>query len=171
VDLYLIILRIVHILTGVFWVGSGLFFFFLLEPAVNELGPQGAPVMRHLAQKKKMPVVIVSASALTVLAGLLLYWRDSNGFDLDWVTSPTGLAFGLGGIAAIVAFLMGFVAIKPRVDRMGAIGADVAAAGGTPSQAQLAEIQGIQHSLRRIGLVDMLLLTFAVLTMATARFL
>ena len=66
---------------------------------------------------------------------------------------------------------MGFVAIRPRVQRMGAIGAEVAAAGGPPSQVQLAEIQGIQHSLRRIGLTDAVLLIFAVVAMATARFL
>jgi uncharacterized membrane protein len=171
VDVYQIVLRIVHILAGVFWVGSGLFFFFLLEPTVTELGPQGAPVMRHLTEKKRMPFVILTASGLTVLAGLLLYWRSSGGFDVDWITSSTGLTFTLGGAAAIVAFLMGFVAIKPRVDRMAAIGGEVAAAGGTPSQSQLAEIQGIQHSLRTIGLVDMILLTFAVVAMAAARFL
>jgi uncharacterized membrane protein len=171
VDLYLIVLRIVHILAGVFWVGSALFFTFLLEPTVTELGPQGAPVMRHLAEKKKMPVVIASTSGLTVLAGLLLYWRSSGGFDVDWVTSSTGLTFTLGGAAAIAAFVIGLVAIKPRVNRMSAIGAEVAAAGGTPSQAQMAEIQGIQHTLRRIGLTDAVLLIFAVVAMAAARFL
>jgi hypothetical protein len=57
------------------------------------------------------------------------------------------------------------------VDRMGAIGAEVAAAGGTPSQAQVAELQGIQKALRRVGLTDAFLLIFAVLAMATARFL
>lgn len=170
-DLYLIVLRIVHILAGVFWVGSALFFTFLLEPTVTELGPDGAPVMRHLTEKKKMPFVILTTSALTILAGLLLYWRSSGGFDVDWITSSTGLTFTLGGAAAIAAFVMGFVAIRPRVGRMAAIGAEVAAAGGPPSQAQVAELQGIQKALRTIGLTDAVLLIFAVVAMATARFL
>lgn len=169
-DWYLIILRVVHILAGVFWVGTAIFFFFFIEPSVKELGNTGEKFMGHLVDKKKMPIVITATSALTVLAGILLYWRGSNGFDLDWITSATGLGFTVGGVAAILAFAGGLVFIKPAVDRMGAIGQAVAISGGPPTEAQASEMQQIGARLALVGRADLVLLTVAVVAMATARF-
>jgi uncharacterized membrane protein len=171
VDWYLIILRVVHILAGVFWVGSAIFFFFFIEPSVKELGPTGEKFMSHLTEKKRMPVVITAASALTVLAGILLYWRDSDGFALDWITSAPGLGFTVGGVAAILAFAFGLFIIRPSVGRMGAIGQEIATAGGPPTDAQAVEMQRLGARLLLIGRIDLVLLTVAVVTMATARFL
>jgi hypothetical protein len=152
-------------------VGSAFFVFFFLEPTVNALGPQAGPVMGHITQHRKMPVVIVTSSLLTILAGILLYWRDSNGFELDWITSPVGLGFTIGAVAAIVAFALGFTMIKPVADRMGALAREVQGSGGPPSGEQAAEMQGLQHRLRAIGRVDTILLGIALVTMAVARYL
>jgi uncharacterized membrane protein len=170
-DWYQITLRVVHIFAGVFWVGTAIFFFFFIEPSVKELGNTGEKFMGHLVEKKKMPIVITATAALTVLAGILLYWRDSDGFDLDWITSGPGLAFTVGGVAAILAFAAGLVFIKPAVDRMGAIGREIAMVGGPPTDAQASEMQQIATKLTLIGRIDFVLLTVAVVTMATARFL
>ena len=170
-DVYLLVLRLVHIATGVFWVGTAFFVFFFLEPTVNVLGPQAGPVMSHLTQKLRLPLYVVSASALTILAGLLLYWRDSNGFDLDWVTSATGLAFGIGGLAAIVAFTLGLTMIRPAASRMGELAQEVGASGGPPSAEQAAEMQSLQHRLRAVGRIDTILLGVALVLMAVARYL
>lgn len=170
-DVYVIVLRIVHILAGVFWVGSAALFFFFIEPTANALGPNAGPFMSQLTVKRKMPVVITAAAGLTVVAGILLYWRDSGGLDLDWIGSATGLTFTIGAVAAIAAFAGGLVFIKPAVDRMGAIGAEVERSGGPPSESQIAEIQSIQHKLREVGRADMVLLTIAVVAMAIARYL
>ena len=43
-DLYLIVLRALHIFAGVFWVGAALMFFFFVEPTTKKLGPQAGPV-------------------------------------------------------------------------------------------------------------------------------
>ena len=170
-DVYLLVVRALHIAAGVFWVGSAFFVFFLLEPTVNALGPQAGPVMAHLTKKRKMPIAIVGASALTILAGFLLYWRSSGGFEVDWITSPVGLGFTIGAIAAIVAFVLGFTMIKPVADRMGALGDEVERSGGPPSPEQVAELQSLQHRLRAVGRVDTVLLGIALLLMATARYL
>jgi uncharacterized membrane protein len=171
VDLYVIVLRIVHILAGVFWVGSAAFFFFFVEPTAKRLGPQAGPVMQELMVRRKVPIFITASSGLTVLAGVLLYWRSSGGLDVDWITSAPGLAFTVGGLAAIGAFAMGLAVIKPAVDRMGALGAEIAASGGPPSPQQGAQLLALETRLRNVGRIDIVLLTLAVLTMATARYL
>ena len=50
-DLYMLVLRIVHILAGAFWVGSALTVFLFLQPAAREVGPAAGPFLTHLAQK------------------------------------------------------------------------------------------------------------------------
>ena len=170
-DWYLLVLRVVHILAGIFWVGSGLFFFFFIEPSVKELGEPGERFMGHLAGKAKMPVFITATAGLTLLAGVLLYWRSSGGFDVDWITSATGLGFTVGGMAAILAFAFGLMFIKPAVDRMSAIGQQAATAGGPPTEAQASELQRLGARLTLVGRLDLILLTVALVAMATARYL
>lgn len=170
VDWYLIVLRAIHILAGVFWVGSFYIFFFFIEPSVKELGPIGGQFMGHLAEKKKMPIVIAITAATTIVAGTLLYWRVSDGFDVDWITSATGVAFTVGALSAIVAFALGFVVVKPAIERMGAIGQGIAT-GTPPPEDQVAEMQRLGARLVLVGRIDLVLLTVAVITMATARFL
>jgi len=170
-DLYMIVLRIVHILAGVFWVGSVAMFFLYVQPTAKALGPAGGPFMTHLLQQKRVPIVLLWCAATTITAGLLLYWRTSGGFDGDWITSATGLAFTIGGLAAIIAFLLGLTIAKPAADRMGALAQAAAAAGGPPSQEQAAQIGALQAKLRAIGLTNLGLLTGAVVLMAIARYL
>ena len=170
-DLYMIVLRIVHILAGVFWVGSAAMFFMYVQPTAKALGPAGAPFMTHLVQQKRVPVVLLWCAGTTITAGLLLYWRTSGGFDTDWITSETGMAFTIGGLATIVAFMLGLFIAKPAADRMGAVAAQAAAAGGPPSQEQAAQIAASQATLRKIGITNLTLLTLAVILMAVARYL
>jgi uncharacterized membrane protein len=171
VDWYLIILRALHILAGVAWVGSFYLFFLFIQPAVQELGPSGQAFVTHLTERKKLPMAISAAAILTLVAGILLYIRDSDGFDLDWITSGPGLGFTIGGIAAILAFAFGFLLVRPAVDRMAAMGQQMAAAGAPPSSDQIAEMQRLGSRAVAVGWVIMALLTIAVIAMAVARFL
>ncbi|MGH2456416.1 MAG: hypothetical protein ACRDHD_09200 [Candidatus Limnocylindria bacterium] len=170
-DWYMIVLRILHIGSGVFWVGAAAVFFWFIEPSIKAAGPGGQAVMREITIKRRFPVIITAAATLTVLAGFLLYLRASDGFRADWIQTGTGLGITVGALAAIGAWLAGFFLIKPRVDRLGAIGAAVQAGGGPPTDAQIAEIQSLERQLRTIGLSDLVLLGLAVVAMAVARYL
>lgn len=169
-DWYLIVLRILHIGSAVFWAGSSILFTLFIEPTVNAIGPAGQQFMQHLGGIRKMPRYISGAAGLTVVAGILLYWKDSAGFDLDWVTSPIGLGFTIGGAAALIAFLLGASMVGPGVTRMGALGKEIEASGGPPTEAQMGEIGRIQHRLHLIGRIDLVLIGIAILAMATARY-
>ena len=65
-DTYMVVLRIVHILAGVFWVGA-VFVDPVHAPTARELGPPA--VLAHLAGKKRVTEVILAAAGLTILAG------------------------------------------------------------------------------------------------------
>lgn len=170
-DVYLITLRIVHIGAAVFWAGSALLFFFFIEPTVKAIGPAGGQFMEHVVGTRKIPIYVNAAATLTVLGGALLYWEASAGFDLDWVTSTTGLGFTVGAVAAIIAWILGMVMIAPTIKAMGSLGAEIQASGGPPSEAQAAEMERLNGRLKGIGRLDTALIILAVLTMATARYL
>jgi len=169
-DVLMIVLRLIHILSGVFWAGTAFFFVSFLEPTVEAAGPEGGKFMQKLAQTR-FAIALSMAGLLTVLSGLLMYWRDSGGFQVAWITTPTGLAFAVGGLAGILAFLIGFFVSRPAVARMTVIGQQAQAAGGPPSPEQMAEIQALQKRVGQGALRVALLLTVALIGMSVARYL
>jgi uncharacterized membrane protein len=169
-DAYMVVLRIVHILAGVFWVGSALLIFFFLQPAAREVGPAAGPLMTHLSQKKRLPDITLAAAGLTILAGLLMYWRDSGGFDPDWIGTAFGVAITVGSVSAIAAVALGASVVRPSMKKAGAIAQAAAAAGG-PTPEQGAEIQALQQRVSAIGNIVTPLLVLAVIAMAAARYL
>lgn len=170
-DLVLVVLRIVHIVSGVLWVGGAALFFFYIEPTLNSLGPDAEKFMNELVNRRKVPIYFVIASSLAVVFGLILYWRASNGLQSVWVTSPTGLAFGLGGLAALIAWLGGNLLIPRTISQLVAVTTEMKATGGPPSDELMVRLHAVQHRLHNIGLVDIVLLGIAVVAMASARYL
>ena len=166
-DILGIVLRIVHIVGGVLWVGGAGLFFFYLEPAINKLGPDAEKFVDEVVNQRKVPIYFVAISTLTVLAGVILYWRDFGGIN----TSPFGLALGLGGLAAIIAWLGGNLLIPRTLGQLTSIAAEIRASGGPPSPELAARMHATQERLRTIGLIDIVLLLFAVVAMAAARYL
>src|SRR5918999_2220573 len=157
-DWLFIVLRLIHIIAGVMWVGGAILFFYSIEPTAAELGPGAEKFMDRVIVRRKLPIYFLVVSSLTALAGLILYWIDSSGLRGDWITSGFGLALTVGGIAGLIAAVGGNLLIKPNVDRLAAIGAEIKAAGGPPSERQLAELHAVQRRLRTIGGVDVVLL-------------
>ncbi|HWL91606.1 MAG TPA: isoprenylcysteine carboxylmethyltransferase family protein [Actinomycetota bacterium] len=126
-DTYMVVLRIVHILAGVFWVGAAFTTILFLQPTAREVGPAAGPFMAHLAGKKRLVDWVLLAAGLTVLAGLLMYWRVSGGLDPDWIGSAPGISLTVGALCAIAAFSLGLAILigvgrklAVRVYRLGA---------------------------------------------------
>ena len=166
-DVPMVALRIVHIVTGVMWAGGAALFFFYVEPTVNKLGPDAEKFIHEVVNVRKLPIYFIVANTLTVLTGAILYWRDFGGID----TSPFGLALGIGGLSALVAWLGGNLLIPRGIATVGSIAGEMKAAGGPPSPELMGRMRAAQERLRLVGLVDLILLGIAVALMASARYL
>jgi hypothetical protein len=114
---------------------------------------------------------MLSAAGLTILAGLLMFWRVSNGLDADWIGTATGVTLTIGALSAIVAFSIGLSVSRPAMLSVAGIGRAVAASGGPPTPDQAAQLQALQGRARRAGSIVTVLLIVAVITMAAARYL
>jgi hypothetical protein len=113
-------LRLLHIVLGALWVGTVVFTTFFLTPAVQDTGPDGGKVMAALVRRGVMTVLPLLALG-TLLTGIWLYWRASAGFAPAYVATRSGLAFGLGGAAAIVAYAIGLTVMRPAMLRATAL--------------------------------------------------
>jgi uncharacterized membrane protein len=164
-------LRAVHILSASLWVGAAVLNALFLVPSIMAAGPAGGQVMRVMVQVRKLPVFMNTVSVLAMLSGLGLYWWDSGGFGLAWITSSTGLAFTIGGLLAIGTAGLGHVVMVPAARAIGALGATMAAAGGPPAPEQVAQMTALQGRLLRGTQVGATLLVLATILMAVARFL
>lgn len=171
-DPLFLLLRILHIGSGVFWVGAAFTFFLFVGPSAKAIGPdaQGA-FMDQVSRVRRFPTVVLSAGIITVVAGAILYWRDSGGFSMAWISSPSGMGFTIGAIAGIASLILGIVAITPTIDALMAMGGKLKAEHRPPTPEEGATLAALDRRLTTVGQIDLVLLAIAVLTMATARYL
>jgi len=106
---YLLFLRILHIGAGVFWVGSTLLLTFVINPALKETGESGQKFVDYLIKHKRFGTESAGAGGMAGVAGLLLYWRDSQGFTSAWMGSSVGIGYGIGAGLALIAFVFGIL--------------------------------------------------------------
>ena len=85
-DASMVFLRIVHIVTGVIWVGSLFVVVVFVQPSAATLGAAGAPFMSELRRRRFVDVVFIDA-VFTVVAGSFLYWHDWHTYPSfgDWI--------------------------------------------------------------------------------------
>ena len=167
----LLVLRIVHILGGIFWLGSGLFTTFFLVPALGRLGPAAAgPVMGALQQRRLFTILPVVA-LLTIISGARLLQIVSGGFAPAYFASRPGQTLLWSGVAAVGAFLLSILVARPAAVRSGELSASLAT---MPDAERAARLTEVEHLRRRSGLastVAMVLLIGAAIGMAVARYL
>jgi uncharacterized membrane protein len=166
----LLLFRLVHIVGGVFWVGTVLFLAGFLFPTVRAVGPAGGPVMQQLTQHQRLPLYLMGAAILTVLSGLGLYWHDSAGFRSAWLGTRPAMIYGIGAVLAIVAVGLGMAINAPTARRLGALSETIRAGGMPPSADQAAALQDMQRRLDSATRLAAVLLVLATIAMAVARY-
>jgi hypothetical protein len=170
-ELYVLLLRLIHIGGGVFWAGAGIFMGRFLAPAVKKAGPDGGKVMGNLILDTGYSGAIASAAGLTSLSGILLYIRDTSAFGGEWTGTPMGIALAIGGLLGIIATIHGGAIIARGGTRIAKLGREIALAGGPPDQAKLSEMGQLQANQERQVNISVTLLVITVILMATARYL
>ena len=142
----LLVLRLIHIVSAVCWVGGTLLMVGFVLPSVKRAGPDGGKFMQLLVQRK-MPQYLGIMAALLVLSGALMYWVVSGHLQAQWLGTSRGIMLTLGALFGIGAALSGTVFTAPAATRLEAIGRQVQTSGGPPSAEQAAEMRSLQQRL------------------------
>ena len=164
---FVLALRLVHVVSGIFWVGSGMAFFFFVAPTIGATAEAGQKFAQHLIIKTRFTAVVITSAILTVLAGSILYWRDSNGLTAQWMHSGTGLGFAVGAFFGLLGLIFGIM-VGISNGALAKIGSQIQ---GKPTPEQLEQIGKLRKRLAVIGPINAYSLIIAALLMAIARYL
>jgi uncharacterized membrane protein len=168
------LLRLVHILAGIFWVGATLVLAAFLMPAARAVGPGAGALMSQLMQRQRLQLWMNVAMTLAILAGFALYGLDSRMSGGGFGRSATGMTLALGGLFAIAAAGVGGAMIKPTGRKLGEIAERMQQplrGGGGPPADLVAEAQPLQRKMQRALTIMSVLLVLSATTMAIARYL
>ena len=154
----LLLMRLLHILSGIFWAGTMMFNTAFLFPALKDTGPDGAKVGMALT-KRRFPVITPIVALVTILSGLWLFWRISGGFQESFMQSHMAKTLSFGAACAIVAFIIGVIVVRPAMVQA------MALAQSNPQRAQLLRVRA-----DRVGRVVTGLVVLAAAAMAVARY-
>lgn len=164
---YIWLLRIVHIVAGVFWVGGTLIMTFFVAPTIGAIGEAGQKFMGHLMNNLKFSQRMSVAAGLTAVAGILLYWHDSSGFTSAWMHSGAGVGFGIGSFFGIIGFGSGLMV--GRVSRsMAQLGGQMQ---GEPTPEQINEMKALQGKQGTYSKVTAAALILSLIFMSIARYM
>jgi uncharacterized membrane protein len=166
-----IVLRLVHVLGGIFWVGGMAVMTLFFMPALAGAGPAAGPVMAGINQKK-FPVVMPVVALLTILSGLRLLMIDSAGFAGGYFQSPVGRTFATAGGIAILAFIVGIAMVRPAMMKSMALGQQMAGASDEAARTRIAaEMAVARRRGATANMTVLVLLVLAALGMSVARYM
>jgi uncharacterized membrane protein len=165
-----VVLRLIHVVGGAFWLGAAVTMFLFLQPTAKATAPEGQRFMLHLLRDRRFSEVVLVAASLTAVAGAILFWRDTNGLDVDLMFQPQGLGFTIGGVAGGVALLLFLLVGYPAGRRLIAIGSRLEGERRPPNEDEQRILATAQRVLSRVGVTVLVLLTVAAAAMATARY-
>jgi len=98
----ILVLRLLHIGSGVFWVGAFLTFFQFVQPAAMAVAPTATGFTYRLLHHRRFSFWMLGSAITTVIAGLWLLGITSDGYNLSVMFETSHLGFTIGGLAAII---------------------------------------------------------------------
>src|SRR5438093_322396 len=97
-DFLLTVLRLIHIISAVIWVGLAAAMTLYILPAATAAGENGLRYMKSLLTNTRFAITIPIVSGLTILAGLLLLAIGS----MSHFSSNGRMVLGLGALFGII---------------------------------------------------------------------
>ncbi len=152
------ILRLLHIVAGLIWVGAALLMSLYIEPAADQSGAEGRGFLRNLYRGASLLRLIPLSAIITTVAGLLLYGLLSYH---EAMSSGMGIVLTLGSLFGLLAFAHGWFAVWRSAGRY----AELLDADETD------ELKQLEAKMRRNGRISMWLALVSLILMAGARYI
>lgn len=165
------VIRFLHIVSGVMWVGGAFLWSMVIAPSVLQRGP---PMIRRPfleAVLAKVTRYFIISGSITIVTG---FWVMGllNGWDRlsETFQEPSyGTALGIGVVAALVMMVVGLFVIAPTGKKLLATMQKMPApTPGAPPAAPPAELAALGKKIGIASMVNMLLGFIALGAMAWA---
>lgn len=169
-NIVMIIMRVIHILAGIFWVGFAIFNLAFLQPTIRATGIEGQKTLQYLMRNTRLMSTIYIAATLTMLTGVLQLGYVSH-MQSSFMNSGWGLTITIGSVAGIIAWFIALHLIRKIFNRMGVVGQTLQSQGDTPDPALQGEMQTLTAKLVSTGKVALVFMVISVVGMASARYM
>ena len=162
----MIVLRLLHLIFGVIWIGAGFYYNFVLVPSLQRMDARTHRAVNKAVTQIMGPLLGISA-IITIASGgvMLVQLRHEPGHDL--LASGWGLAMIVGTVTSILGLVLVLAVEVPtgrKVDRL------AASEGREPSEEESRELRQLTDRVVRVGRLATALLFIALASMAIARF-
>ena len=157
--LLITILRLLHIVAGLVWVGAALLMSLYIEPTSETVGADGKKFLRSLYGNTSLPRLIPLSAIVTTLAGLLLYGMLTYH---EAMSTAMGIILTLGALFGLLAFGHGYFTVWRGAGHY----AGLVQADGAEEQT----LAQLEEKMRRNGRVSMWLALVSLVLMAGARY-
>jgi uncharacterized membrane protein len=164
-----LILRLLHIFGAFAWIGGAMFLNAVVLPTVKDAGPDGGKFMQWVGRTGRLTNLFTAASITTVLAGVILLYPISGGFQSTWFGSAHGIVLSIGGVIGILALLHGIFGAGAVARKSAALAKEMAAKGGPPSPDQMQMAQALGARSAAQARISMIIGALALLFMAAAQ--
>ena len=168
-NVVMVVLRLIHIFAGIFWVGTVWYFALFFLPRVKTFGQDTGRIMQTMSAQP-FPAYMTTAAVLVALSGILMYANASAGFSGAWIATPAGIVLTLAAILGILAVLEAVLVSRPTAERMAQLGREVAASAGPPSPAVMQAMQALSAKLERAVYRTAYIVLVTVIGMAIFRY-
>lgn len=161
-------LRILHIIFGVYMVGTSIFILFILEPRVKSLGKG---TWQHVLRAVEAPAsASLGVSVLIILGTGITMTIRLRGYDLGIILATGwGIAILVGFIATVAALVVGFGFSVPK--GMQLMKMEHYMKGRDPNPNEARELDKIVDRLELVERINIVLIMIALISMPLARFL
>jgi uncharacterized membrane protein len=165
-DAQILVLRILHIVLGTFWIGTDIFYSFFLVPQLRALG---AAIERPVIKSILRPLTVaIMVSALTTLVTGVLLISKMRGWSTLFA-SGWGLSIFIGLVlTGIALFVVGFGLILPITTRIQKLNRVIDERPLTADESR--QMDDLAHRELVLSRANSVLLVIVVVTMAIARF-
>jgi hypothetical protein len=161
--------RAAHVLLSAVWLGATALLTLFLMPAIAEAGPPGGQVMGALV-RRNLSAFMASLGGLAVVTGFYLYYRFTGGFDPALSGTRAAMVFGTGGIAGLVALIVGGAVVSRAAKKMAALGARLSSATDTDRAAIAADLAATRSRAATASMIVLVLQVIAIVLMAIGHY-
>lgn len=164
-----LILRILHILLAAIWIGGTFVTTVFFVPAIQDAKAAGGQVMSAVI-KRGYVMFVPSLAGLVTLSGMYLYYKFTAGFDPVISGSMAGRVLGTGGIAGILAAIVGS-GVGRKVRKVAALMQQASPMPEGPEKTTLLQqAAALQRSMGTSNVITLVLMVIALITMSLGHY-
>lgn len=170
-NILIAVLRLLHIILGIAWVGFGVLLAWIMIPAAERTGERGLAMLRTFYANTPTGMILGISALGTTIAGLILWplrTVEGTGYLLQAFTDTGSIIMAIGAVFGLLAFGHGATATGRYT------GAFTTAAKAHEADSSDANLQALEEAKDKMKLhsnISAWLTVIAVILMSIARYL